>query len=69
MDDVTSVRPGGTEIDPWVLPLDPELVPFPELKFEPGLLGLAFEPLLGPGLEPPAGLFPPGLEGVSEQPP
>ena len=58
---MTSVCPGGTEIDPPLL-FDPELVPFPELKFEPRLLGLEFTPLLGLGLDPP-----PGLEGVSEQ--
>jgi len=63
------VCPGGTEIGAWVLPLDPELVLFPELKFEPRLFGLEFEPLLGPGLEPLSGLLPPGLGGVSEQPP
>lgn len=66
---MTSVCPGGIEIDTWVLALDPELVLFPELKFEPGLFGLVFRPLLGPGLDPSFGLFPPGLEGVSEQPP
>ena len=67
-EDVTSVCPGGTEIDPPLLPLGSELVPFPELKLEPRLLGPGVKSLLGAGLEPP--LMTPGLfPGVSEQPP
>lgn len=64
--------PGGTEIDPPLLSLGPGLVLFPELKFEPRLLGLGGKLLLGPGPGPSLmrpGLFPPGLVGVSEQPP
>jgi hypothetical protein len=69
---VTRVCPGGTEIDPPLLPLDPGLVSFPELKLEPRLLGLGVKSLLGCGPEPPSmvpGIIPPGLVGGSEQPP
>lgn len=61
------VCPGGTEMDPAFLPLEPELVLFTESKPEPGLFEPGFEPFPDPGPEPPP--LPPGTVVASEQPP